>query len=153
MKNVLDLQVPGSALETLWQHESQPPLQMPICLEELYAYECVKLKSMPGSLQRAKLPSLNVSRCSLVEEMPSMEALVCLEELWANGCVKLKGIRGLAQLTKLRLLDVSGCSELEELLSMESLTSLQESWAGGCVKLKGFGRICRSFGMQIVCSC
>nr|ABK24674.1 unknown [Picea sitchensis] len=116
MKNVMDLQV--------WRDESQ----MPMCLEKLYADECVKLKRIRGLEQATKL---SVTGCSELEELPRKEALVCLEELWANDCVKLKRIRGLEQATKLRLLP-----------STESLASLQELWAGGCVKLKGFGRLC-----------
>nr|ABK22516.1 unknown [Picea sitchensis] len=82
MKNVMDLQV--------WQDESQ----MPMCLEELYASECVKLKRIRGLEQATKLQKLSVTGCSELEELPHIEALVCLEELWANHCVKLKRIRG-----------------------------------------------------------
>nr|ABK22468.1 unknown [Picea sitchensis] len=106
MKNVMDLQV--------WQDESQ----MPMCLEEIYASECVKLKRIRGLEQATKLQKLSVTGCSELEELPRIEALVCLEELWANDCVKLKRIRGLEQATKLRLLP-----------STESLASLQDLWA------------------------
>jgi hypothetical protein len=135
MKNLKVLEVSGDTLETLWQHESQAPLQLPLCLEELRVDGCVQLKSILGLAQLTKLHRLDVSGCSELKELPSMETLVCLEELRAGRCVKLKCIRGLEQGTKLQRLDVGGCSELDELPRMVRWESLEKLVGGGCVKV------------------
>jgi hypothetical protein len=105
-------------------------------LEKLWAYECVKLKSIRFSAQMTELRELKVSRCSELEELPGLEYLRSLVELSAYECVKLKSIRFSAQVTQLQNLYVYGCSELEELSGLEHLRSLEKLSAYECVKLK-----------------
>jgi len=84
-----------------------------LSMEEFYADDCVKLKSIRGLEQCTKLRELNVDGCSELEELPRMETLVSMEEFYADDYVKLESIRGLWQLTRLRVLNVRRCLQLE----------------------------------------
>eukprot|EP00253_Pinus_taeda_P034369 PITA_34369 len=92
-------------------------------LQHLQIESCdrlVEVGALPTTLQ-----SLEISYCTMLEELPSMQTLLSLEKLTTTGCSKLKRLHGLAQLTKLQHLDVSGCSELEELPGIEQSPSLK----------------------------
>eukprot|EP00253_Pinus_taeda_P005227 PITA_05227 len=152
VKNLKYLDVSDSKLNTLWEGEGelQEPLQLPECLEELWAKGCVQLKNIRGLERCTRLRILSIWGCSELEELPCMAALVCLEDLCANDCVKLKRIRGLEHATKLQKLRVQGCSQLQELPAMEALLCLEELWANRCVKLKNIRGLERCTRLRIL---
>lgn len=91
-------------------------MEMFVSTKKLFAYRCVKLKSIQGLAQCTKL---RLSECSQLEELESMETLASLEWLWLNRCVKLINIWGVAQCKEVQKLIVNGCFELEEMPNIE----------------------------------
>jgi hypothetical protein len=87
LKNLRSIQVSNGELNTLWHGEAE--LQLPVFLEDLRADGCAKLKSIQGLAQATKLRSLDVSRCSELEDVPSMETSVSLEQLWMYDAEEL----------------------------------------------------------------
>eukprot|EP00253_Pinus_taeda_P009561 PITA_09561 len=157
MENLRVLEVGGKKLKTLWQAESQAPLE----LRELQI--AAPLSKFPKSIGRlmhiekivvmsGKLESLPEEFCNLLSlkhlhlnEADSMMSLpdafgflTNLQELDLTGCESLQALPdSFGCLTNLQELDLTGCESLQALPdSFGCLTNLQELDLTGCESLQ-----------------
>jgi Leucine-rich repeat (LRR) protein len=138
MKNLRVLQVSGRVLKTLWEEESQPPLQ----LRELEIY--APLRNIPKSigrldhLERIVVGRFLSGRVNLIELPEEFCKLKSLKALVLKECSRLKSLpHYFGNLTTLEHIDLSFCRNLERLPeSFGSLMNLQHTDLSNCHDLK-----------------
>uniref|UniRef100_A0A1J3JNI6 ADP-ribosyl cyclase/cyclic ADP-ribose hydrolase n=1 Tax=Noccaea caerulescens TaxID=107243 RepID=A0A1J3JNI6_NOCCA len=119
-KNLIDLKLPYSHIEQLWDREKDISKLMWLDLNH-----SSKLRTLSGLWRARKLKSINLEGCTELktvhEELKNMESLVFLN---MRGCTSLKSLPQM-NLISLKTLILSGCSNLEEFnLISENLEEL-----------------------------
>eukprot|EP00253_Pinus_taeda_P034590 PITA_34590 len=147
-RNLRVLYIQGEELSTLWQLESQAPLQLtelyidaplsefPQSIGKLNQLERIVLKNV-GIL--TGLRTLDFSRCSSLKRLPdSVGQLTGLQSLNLQDCTRLQGLPDSAgQLTGLQSLNLRWCSNLQALPdSVGQLTGLQSLGLEHCTSLQ-----------------
>nr|ACN40032.1 unknown [Picea sitchensis] len=131
--NLRVLHIQGKQLKTLWQHESQAPLQ----LRELYVN--APLSKVPESIGTLKyLEKIVLYNGSMTLLPDSVGHLTGLQTLDLIGCSTLQMLPdSVGNLTGLQKLDLSWCSTLQMLPdSVGNLTGLQTLALGWCSTLQ-----------------
>jgi len=82
-----------------------PIIETLVSLEKLWAFGCVKLKSIRGLASLKKLQILNVNGCLEIEELPGVEHLRRLEKLDASRCPKLQWADGVLERLRQQLME------------------------------------------------
>ncbi|CAN8267464.1 unnamed protein product [Cochlearia groenlandica] len=119
-KNLIDLKLPYSQIEQVWEGQKDTSKLMWVDLNH-----SSKLSTLSGLSLARKLESMNLEGCTELEtvheELQNMENLVFLN---LRGCTRLESLPKM-NLTSLKTLILSGCSNLDEFnLISESLEEL-----------------------------
>lgn len=138
MSDLRVLQVSGSVLKTLWEEESQAPLE----LRELEIY--APLRNIPKSikllehLERIVVGRFSIGRVNLIELPEEFCDLKSLKALVLKECSRLKSLpHSFGKLTTLEHIDLSLCRNLETLPdSFGSLKKLEHIDLSNCYDLK-----------------
>eukprot|EP00253_Pinus_taeda_P007810 PITA_07810 len=156
--NLRVLYIEGEELNTLWQHESQAPLQLtelyidaplsevPQSIGKLNQLERIVLKNgyfknLPNEFcDMHSLKHITLQNCKQMMLLPdSVGILTGLQTLDFSGCPRLERLPdSVGQLTGLQTLDFSRCSSVERLPdSVGQLTGLQSLNLQECTRLQG----------------
>eukprot|EP00253_Pinus_taeda_P012764 PITA_12764 len=165
MKNLRVLQVSGGQLRTLWQDESQAPLQLleleiseplldiPKSIGQLKYLERIVIDGNSSfervNVQITKLPkefcdlqsleTLVLRNCTEMMSLPnSFGNLSNLQYIDLSGCEKLHRIpKSFGNLTKLKYLDLSGCNQVTfQSEALEKISTLQHMDLSNCEKIE-----------------
>ncbi|KAH0869127.1 hypothetical protein HID58_076149 [Brassica napus] len=108
-KNLIDLNLPYSRIEQVWDGEKTASK-----LQWLDLNNSSKLRTLSGLSQARKLQSINLEGCpelkTIHEELQNMKSLIFLN---LRGCTSLKSLPQM-KLISLKTLILSSCSSLEE---------------------------------------
>eukprot|EP00253_Pinus_taeda_P030869 PITA_30869 len=132
--NLRVLYIEGKSLKTLWQHESQAPLQ----LTELYID--APLTEVPQSIGKLNQLERIVLKNGYFKTLPNeFYDMHSLKHIRLQNCKQMMLLLdSVGILTGLRTLDFSGCSSLERLPdSAGQLTDLQSLNLQECTSLQG----------------
>jgi Leucine-rich repeat (LRR) protein len=107
------------------------------------------------SSRMTNLKCLQLRRCSSLRSCHGVGDLVALEELDLSGCTLLEELPNLGRLKHLLKLNITSCVLIEVVSGLGDLVSLQEFRAGGCSKLAELPKMCKLFNLQRlrVCTC
>ncbi|CAH8333540.1 unnamed protein product [Eruca vesicaria subsp. sativa] len=119
-KNLIDLNLPYSRIEQVWDGEKNAPK-----LQWLDLNNSSKLRTLSGLSQAPKLQSINLEGCTELktvhEELQNMKSLIFLN---LRGCTSLESLPQM-NLISLKTLILSGCTSLEKFkLAPENLEEL-----------------------------
>jgi Leucine-rich repeat (LRR) protein len=99
------------------------------------------------SSRMTNLKCLQLRRCSSLRSCHGVGDLVALEELDLSGCTLLEELPNLGRLKHLLKLNISVC-EIKVVLGLGDLVSLQEFEARRCPKLAELPKMCKLFNLR-----
>ncbi|XP_006279904.2 disease resistance protein RPS4 [Capsella rubella] len=118
--NLVDLKLPYSEIEQLWEGDKDTPF-----LKWVDLNHSSKLCSLSGLSKAVKLKRLNLEGCTTLKTLPQdMEQMKMLDFLNLKGCTSLKYLPEM-NLISLKTLTLSGCSAFKDFpLISENLETL-----------------------------
>lgn len=93
-------------------------------------------RNLSNLSRRTQAQFLNLSGCSLLEDLLPLEKLTALQRLNLGECERLERIQPLEKLTKLQILSLSYCQRLKTLQPLEKLTKLSALYLFECRLLR-----------------